>query len=305
MSDTVLVLGATGRFGRHAAEAFWNAGWSVRIFDRKRDDLVTAALGADVIVNAWNPSYPDWEAEIPLLTEQVIAAAQASGATVLFPGNVYVFGQGSGPLLTTETPHCATNPLGRVRRRMEARYREAGVRTIVLRAGDFIDTERSGNWYEGVIAAKADRGVLTAPGRTDIPHAWAYLPDLARAAVQICAMRERFDTFTEVLFPGYALSLEEVGGILEIALNRRVRLRRFPWWAMFLARPFWPMAGHLREMRYLWDMPHALDDAGFRRLLPDFRATDPRVALSASLQRKANVDPDQPMARGGRHIAAE
>ena len=29
MSKNVLMLGASGRFGRHAAEAFWNAGWQV------------------------------------------------------------------------------------------------------------------------------------------------------------------------------------------------------------------------------------------------------------------------------------
>ena len=43
MSGTVLILGAKGRFGRHAAEAFWNRGWQVRLFDRAMDDLTAAA----------------------------------------------------------------------------------------------------------------------------------------------------------------------------------------------------------------------------------------------------------------------
>ena len=93
MSHNVLILGASGRFGRHAAEAFWNAGWRVR--------------------------------EVPRLTARVIAAAQASGATVLIPGNVYGYGAGSGPLIDETTPKAATNPLGRIRNEMEAAYRNA------------------------------------------------------------------------------------------------------------------------------------------------------------------------------------
>ncbi len=52
MTQTVLILGATGRFGRNAGEQFSRAGWTVRRFDRTRDDLARAAKGAEVIVSA-------------------------------------------------------------------------------------------------------------------------------------------------------------------------------------------------------------------------------------------------------------
>jgi NAD(P)-dependent dehydrogenase (short-subunit alcohol dehydrogenase family) len=42
MQQTVLILGGNGRFGRATAEAFWNAGWRVRVFDRKTDRLPEA-----------------------------------------------------------------------------------------------------------------------------------------------------------------------------------------------------------------------------------------------------------------------
>ncbi|WP_293450216.1 hypothetical protein [Planktotalea sp.] len=51
MTQTVLILGPTGRFGSHAALAFENAGWSVRKFDRKTDNLAVSTRGVDVIVN--------------------------------------------------------------------------------------------------------------------------------------------------------------------------------------------------------------------------------------------------------------
>lgn len=84
------------------AEAFWNAGWTLRSFDRSRDSLSEAAKGVDVIVNAWNPAYSDWEKQVPGLTTQVIEAATSSGATVLIPGNLYVFGK-DAPAIFAET----------------------------------------------------------------------------------------------------------------------------------------------------------------------------------------------------------
>ena len=73
--------------------------------------------------------------------EEVIEAAKASGATVILPGNVYVFGNHPG-IFDTTTPHRATTKKGRIRMDLEAAYRAAakdGVQTINLRAGDLID----------------------------------------------------------------------------------------------------------------------------------------------------------------------
>ena len=300
---TALILGSNGRFGRHMAEALWNSDWRVRIFDRTTDDLHTAARGVDVIVHGWNPSYPDWARDVPRLTSKVIAAAKASGATVLIPGNVYVYGQDAPGVLACDTPHAATNPLGRIRIEMEAAFRASGVPTIVLRAGDFIDTKAAGNWFDAVITAKVKKGVITAPGDRQTPHAWAYLPDLARAAVALMEKREHLDTFEEVLFPGHTMTFNELAAYIETATGRTMEQRNFPWWAIRLAAPFWPMGRHLVEMRYLWNMPHRLNGARFNALLPDFRATDPLSAIASALN--LDVDPDKSVARGAAHVPAE
>ena len=304
MTGKVLVLGASGRFGRNAAEAFWNAGWTVQRFDRATDDLTTAAAGCDVIVNGWNPPYPAWAREVPKLTAEVIAAAKSSGATVLIPGNIYVYGNGSGPDLTSDTPHAAKNPLGRIRIDMEAAYKAAGVRTIILRAGDFIDTEASGNWFDMIIAAKAGKGRMVSPGEPDVPHAWAFLPDLADAAVQLAAQRDQLAPFEEVLFPGYTLSLRDLARLVEDASGKTQRLVPFNWWTLRLAAPFWPMGRKLLEMRYLWSMPHALVNDEFHTRLPAFRETDPLTAIRQAIAH-LDINPDKAVTGGTSHIAAE
>jgi nucleoside-diphosphate-sugar epimerase len=294
MTQTVLILGGRGRFGHATAEAFRAAGWRVRQFDRATDRLPDAAMGADVIVNGWNPAYPDWEAQLPGLITQVIAAARTSGATILQPANVYVYGAGAPEALTPDTPHRATNPLGRLRIAMEARLRDSGCRVILLRAGDFIDTVPSGNWFDRVIAKDAAKGRLAYPGDAGIPHAWAYLPDLGAAAVALAEARDTLPAFCEVLFPGYTLTGDELCAATERALGRPVRLRRMSMLPLQLARPFWPMARGLVEMSYLWTMPHRLVDDRLARLDPALPQTPVDMAIARALDH--HVHPDKAVA---------
>lgn len=302
MAQTVLILGATGRFGRHAAEQFTKAGWAVRGFDRARDDLNKAAKGVDVIVNAWNPPYPDWDRQVPKLHDMVIAAARLVGATVIVPGNVYVFGADTPGPWSEATPHRAQNPLGRIRVDLEAAYRRAGVRTILLRCGDFIDTSASGNWLDQIMLKAIRKGVFTYPGNPEIAHAWGYLPDICRAAVELAEKRAQLPVFADIPFPGYTVTGAEMAEILGRLTGSPVRLKRMSWLPLHLARPVWRMASCLLEMQYLWTAPHQLDGGAFAALLPDFHATPLVTALASALPPELvqpQINPDQPVAAGG------
>lgn len=300
MRKTVLILGASGRFGRNAHNAFAEAGWQVRLFNRKTDDLWDAAWGADVIVNGWNPLYPDWATTIPGYTKQVIDVAEASGALVIVPGNVYVFGETAPSRFAAEVPHAATNPLGRIRAEMEAAYRNSKARVLILRAGDFLDTEASGNWFDKIMVAGLDKGRFVYPGPTDVPHAWAYLPDMARAAALLAERADELPRFTDLPFPGYTLTGQELHAQVNAAAPGTVKLRQMSWLPLRLAGLFWPMGRKLVEMSYLWSKPHHLDGAAFDRLLPEFRPTPLTGAIAASIEHK--VHPDQPVRRRGHYI---
>ncbi|WP_057790474.1 Rossmann-fold NAD(P)-binding domain-containing protein [Roseovarius atlanticus] len=279
MQKTVLVLGANGRFGRHATEAFWNAGWTVRLFDRGRDDLMAAARGADIIVAAWNPPYHHWKTQLPRLHAQVQAAARVSGSAVLLPGNVYVYGRDATTPWTEATRHAEPTPLGRARQDLEKSYRESGVQTILLRAGDFIDTEPTGGWFDRVLMSRIDRGQLLYPGNTRALHSWAFLPDLARAAEHLAREKPSLGPFEEVVFPGYTLTGEQLAECLSRVSRRAITARRMPWLPLRLAAPVWPMARALLELRYLWETPHSLHSDRLQDLCPTYRDTDIEDAL--------------------------
>lgn len=283
MTDTVLILGGTGKIGRHSAEAFEAAGWQVRQLNRHKDDMISAAQGCDVIVNGLNPpKYHNWQALVPRITAQVIGAARASGAAVILPGNVYHFGNRGGTW-SEETPPDPVSRKGRIRLEMERAYAESGVQTIVLRAGSFIDPDRRGCIMSEIYLRDIARGRITLPGPAEIRQAMCYLPDWAGAAVALAEMRHELARFEDIPFPGHTLSAQVIKSELERITGRSLKFKRFPWWALNLAGPVWELARELNEMRYLWETDHALSERRFKAMLPDFQDTSLKEVMRSVL----------------------
>ncbi|MBL4805746.1 MAG: epimerase [Rhodobacteraceae bacterium] len=283
MTNTVLVLGASGSFGRNCVEAFSKAGWSVRKYRRDVDDITVVSQGVDVIVNGLNPqNYKNWPVELPRITKLVVGAAISSGATILQPGNVYNYGNHAGDW-NEDTPHLAQTIKGKVRIEMEKILYDAtqknGIQVIILRGGDYIDKDPSGNFID-FLGAKIGKGKFSYPGNPDIPHAWAYLPDMARAAVMLAEIRTTLAQFEDVIFDGLTISGNDLTGLLQKVSGKNLTLTKFPWWLMKLLSPVWVLARELQEMRYLWNTPHSLDGAKLARLIPDFKPSKPEQMMT-------------------------
>lgn len=275
MSQTVFFLGASGKVARHAAPVFQAAGWHIKFYDRKRGDMTAQAQGADVIVNGLNPpNYHDWSNIVPAITRDVIAAARSSGATVILPGNVYVFGDQPGTW-TEDTPHRPNSRKGQIRQAMEESYARSGVQTINLRTGDFISADPGGNDVMNLMILRGlARGKVTSPGDPNAMHAFGFLPDWARAARLLAEKRHRLGQFTDLNLGGANFSIEDLRQTLSTTLQRPLTLSRFPWPLLCVASPFLELAREMREMQYLWNVPHALSQDRLLELLPDYQPTD-------------------------------
>ena len=324
MNSSVLVLGANGRFGRAATLAFARAGWRVRTLTRSppapevaaaadgvaavaadgnsataavdarvgdplaAGTLDAAVAGVDVLVHAANMPYGRWTREALPLARAVIGAAERHGATVLLPGNVYPYGAGLPRHLDASTPFAPSEPLGRVRAAIEEELRAAsvrGVRSIVLRGGDFIEGRRSGNWFENHLVGALGRGRVTYPGPLDRSHAWAWLPDMAAAAVGLASVRDTLEPAETVGFPGWSPSGRELIAALERVADRALEVRTMPWRSLRLVAPFSADIRGVLSMRWLWERPHAIDGSRLAELLPGFRATDLDSGLALALER--------------------
>ena len=307
MPSIVLILGAAGRIGQVLASTFADAGWAVLAQARKplpaalaghprvrpvRCDatdvaaLSAAAQGATVIVNALNPLYTEWARLAQPLADAALDAARASGALLMLPGNVYNFGRELPPLLTPATVERSDTPKARIRIELEARLGAAahdGVDSVVIRAGDFFGGPGTGTWFDMAMASKLDKGRFVYPGNPDIAHAWAYLPDLAQVFVRVAAHRAQMRGHHRLHFAGHTLTGNALKAAAEGLVGRPLRTGNLPWGVIRLLAPFKPMWRELLVMRYLWERPHALDDAALRSLIGAVPQTPLPVALRATL----------------------
>lgn len=303
---TVAVLGARGRLSHAVARAFHEAGYKVVAVTRNgradglpeavehraadaldRRALIAATRGADIIFNGLNPPYTEWKDKVMPMAENALAAARAHGAAHIFAGNVYNYGHGIAENADETTPFSRSTRKGSLRIDMEERFRRAAaeddVQTIVLRAGDFFGTDRTGSWFDLVIASRLARGVFTYPGPSDLPHAWAYLPDLAKAFVALAERRDRFGRFETFTFEGHTMTGNELAGHVEAALGRKVRRARLPWIAIRAGGLFNAMWREIAEMSYLWFTPHRLSGRKLAAAVGDLPRTTAREAVRMAM----------------------
>src|SRR5258708_4299896 len=306
MGGRIVVLGGAGRLGRAAGQAFKSAGWQVaslvrgsaagsaapgteiiEVDARDGEAVIAAASGADVVLHALNVPYADWERlpAAPALADTAIAAARESRATLIFPGNLYNYGAGMPARIDETTVMHPTSRKGALRVAIETRMREAaggGLRTIVLRAGDYLGGESRGSWFDRIIVKGIAAGRLTYPGPLDTIHEWAYLPDVAQAMVQLAERRERLAPFATPGFARHAVTGREFVAAISRACRRDFKIDYVPWRLLKMMGVVVPVFRELTDICYLWSPPAAIDRARLTEIIGDIPPTPPDQAIVAS-----------------------
>lgn len=305
---TALVVGATGSIGGEVAAALLARGWRVRGLNRdpgratreavgldgiewvKGDamvpaDVLAAAQGAQVIFHGANPpGYHNWSRLVPAMLESVIAAARATGARIALPGSVYNFGPDAWPLLTESSPQNPRTRKGVIRAGLEQRLAAVagdGVRSLVVRAGDFFGPVGETSWLtEGWVKKGKPIRAITLPGPAEVAHDWAYLPDFAESFVRLIEREADLPACAVFHHRGHVLTGADMAGALERVVGRRLARHSLPWFALAAAAPFVEMLREMLEMRYLWENDVVMDNAK----LTGFLGAEPHTPLDQALR---------------------
>ncbi|HEY2144989.1 MAG TPA: NAD-dependent epimerase/dehydratase family protein [Steroidobacteraceae bacterium] len=307
-----LVIGITGSIGREVAAALIGRGWQVRALHRnpaaaagsasvpkavqwvrgdamQMNDVIEAARDTALIVHAANPpKYRNWRGLALPMLDNSIAAAKFCNARILLPATVYNFGPGTD-LLREDTPQIPSTRKGQVRVEMELRLQRAslyGVRSIVVRSGDFFGPGAVNSWLtQGMVTSRSRPRMVFNPGSPGVGHSWAYLPDLAETMVRLIESERPMSDYEVFHFRGHWF--EQGERFLELVcrsqgMNTR-RIKPFPWWAISLAAPFVDVCREMLEMRYLWQVPTQLDNAKLCAQIGPEPHTPIEAALDATL----------------------
>lgn len=306
-----LVLGATGGFGgamvralrardlpvralvRDPAKARLPAGVEVVQGDARRlNDLIPAAKGCDSITHGLNLPYAEWDPGMIELTDNVVEASGLSGATVVFPGNVY----GLKPVYAVPLPpdgakrDISDRPVekGRLRNMLEDHLEQnsdlRNVRTLIVRAGDFygpgVDNGLVGPMFRNALAGKA----IPWFGAKGTAHAFTYVDDVAHVATELL-LKEGRPQFDVVAVAGdvFMTAADWANALAKAAGRPSLGVKVTPPWMVRLAGLWNRDAREFAELLYQWEGPVLLDDARVRRALPDWTPTPPEEALARTM----------------------
>ncbi|MDB5769420.1 MAG: Nucleoside-diphosphate-sugar epimerase, partial [Collimonas fungivorans] len=231
----------------------------------------------------------NWAQLVVPMIDNSIAAARASGARIILPGTVYNYGADAFPDLREVSPQNPSTRKGAIRVQLERRLRQAaqsGVRSLVVRAGDFFGPHMANSWFsQGLVKPGQPVTAVSYPGQRGIGHQWAYLPDVAETMMQLIEHEPALAAFDTFHMNGHwdTDGTEMVAAIGRVTGQPGLKAKSFPWWLLPLAAPFVPVFRELREMSYLWRQPLRLDNRRLVQLLGSEPHTRLDEALKATL----------------------
>jgi nucleoside-diphosphate-sugar epimerase len=276
-----------GPTGEATVERLRAQGQAVRVVQRRRPanlpsdvefqtcdvldpgDVLKAMTGAEqaVITIGFDYKGKVWKEAWPKAMANFIAAAEATGVRIVHIDNLYMYGPQDAPLredmpLTT----FGLKPAARAeatRLWMKASA-EKRIFWAALRAPDFygpgVGRSHIGDVGFGMIVKGKPTTLIVQP---DTPHAFAYVPDIARAVTSLLDAGD--DAYGQAWHVPCAPTLTP-RAILKFgadALGQRLRIVSIPTWGLSMMGVFSPFMREYAEMSFTWDRPYHVDARKF------------------------------------------
>ncbi len=297
------VLGASGGAGRALVHALARRGLPVRALSRRplgalppgavwasADALDAGALraacdGSEAIYHCLNTPYPVWPQTLPVIMANVIGAAEACGARVVYCDNLYMYPPGASPM-TEDTPPTSPTRKGRLRAALAATLLEAHdagrVAATVGRASDFFGPGAPNTLAGRMVLPAALRGGRARwLGALDAPHTLNFLPDVGEALAVLGAEAAADGRIRHLpaapAVTGRAFieaAFAAAGGRPRMGVVGRPMLR--------LAGLFSPMPAEMGELLYQFEQPFVMASESFTEAF-GLRATPLDAALAQTV----------------------
>ncbi len=200
-----VVLGATGGVGQAIVQALAAQGAQVRAVNRSgrasvstsvevmaadltnRESTRTACQGATIVYHCAGLPYDQWATYLPVMLDNIITVVRATGATLVYTDNCYMYAPTSQPL-TEESLQAPLTRKGKLRKQLAetilAAHAQGQIRATIGRAPDFygpgVRTSAVGEqFFTALLAGKR----VPWLGKLDVSHALSFVEDFARGLI--------------------------------------------------------------------------------------------------------------------------
>ena len=308
MKSEILILGSTGSIGYAFADNLISKNISITVLVRdvnkasnlfKGNALVEIVQG-DVqdlellksisrdkkfIFHGINYPYNKWFGNMDVATEKIIEAVSLNQAMIIFPGNVYNYG--NLPLIHEDSPQNPCTRKGALRVGLEKMLKDAAevgkCKVLNVCLPDFWGPNVLNEGIKPVFMNALSGKALPYMLRVDIPHQMVFTKDAAEIMVRLM-QRGLTKPYEKYNYGGY------IHPTMKFFLNQISRLANapkkiqvYPKWLFSVLGIFMPMMGEVKEMLYLFENSVILDDSKVRKLFPDFKETDLDEAILETL----------------------
>lgn len=313
MAASTLILGF-GVVGRAVTETLLARGDNVCIAQRNRpvdlpqtasfkhcdvcnaDEVLNAVEGAQQVVLAIGLPYDRrvWREVWPTAMTNVVEACAAIGAKLVFVDNLYQLGPQTEPRredMTLTTQGAKPAILTKVTGIWMAAAKAGRVRVAALRCSDFYGPDvvmsHLGSTAFGPLVKGKAAVILTPP---DIPHDFAYVPDIARAVITLLDAPD--DAYGQVWNMPCAPTRtpREMLQIGAETLNVKLKITTIPLWLLPVLGVGWTFAREIADVSFTLDRPYVVDASKFtQRFWSDVTSIEAGVAATARSFARAAV----------------
>jgi nucleoside-diphosphate-sugar epimerase len=224
MMKKALVLGATGGMGFSIVNELSERGIEVVAFARTKEklnklfshksnvtayagnifnveDILNAAKGVDVIFQAANIPYSQWEEKLALFMSNILSAAKEHSAKVALVDNIYAYGRSRGGRITEEFQKNPHTKKGQIRLNVEKLVKESGVKALIAHFPDFYGPNAENAILHYTLDSIVQGKKAGYVGNQELKREFIFTPDGAKAIVNLALYEGAYGQNWNI--PGY------------------------------------------------------------------------------------------------------
>lgn len=160
------------------------------VFDYSK--LLEVSRDVDVIFQAANLPYIEWESNLPAFIKQILRVATENKTKVAFVENIYAYGKSKGAKMTEfdrKTPHTKK---GKIRLEVEMLINESKVPSIIAHFPDFYGPNAENTILHFTFNSVVKNKRAGFIGDKHIAREYIYTPDGAKALVNLSLCNEAY-----------------------------------------------------------------------------------------------------------------
>jgi len=237
--------------------------------------LKSAMEDIDIVYNCVNLPYDQWS-RMRGVVSNTINAAKKTGAKLVFPGNVYVYGRAQTNPVKEDHPLAAHTKKGRLRIELEAMMMDTKKRdevpSLILRYPDYYGQNVVNQLMLPIFQAALKGGSARWVGSLKAEHEFIYNLDAAKAMVEAASHDDAYGEVSHVPGPSTISSREWIEIIFRIA-GKQSKIQSAGSAILSLMGLFDSQVREVKEMLYLFQEPLILDGTKFRERFGDYPST--------------------------------